>query len=518
MARRSFLRACGGSAALLLPLLRDIEARAVGAAAPLRFLVIQKPVGAQWALWRPDAAATTTTFTLPACSAPFEPLRSKMALIDGLNIVCATRAATGDGGAASAEGGMVALMTGQPTLGKVGQQDHCAGGASIDQILLARSPVLGGPASASKTSFASLQLAADIRADRDEVAPRVLSYLDPFPGQTDIAMARRPLYPDTAPLDVFNRLFGGALPPGTTSADTARLLAQKLSVLDFMRKDLARLQTLIPASEKDRLAAHADSILQVEAALRASLPTDPTGVCTVPAMPPTFTPMRSAFFPNTSWHSTLEGLDYYTPGEPDNHPYQTVGRLHLALIKAAFACDLTRVATFMWAAGTSWVAFPGNLDGADLRMGGATTIAALTPYPMARVATPDVRDWMAKIDAWYARQTSEALQELAAQPDAAGNNLLDNTVAVYASEMADPLNYDQSNVPFLVFGGKNTRIQGGKLIRAAGGPLPSTPDGTTSGNRPTNDVWLALAPIFGVTLDGLGAPAQFTGPLGDLVA
>ena len=149
---------------------------------------------------------------------------------------------------------MVALMTGQPALGKVGQQDWCAGGASIDQILLARSPLLGGPASAARTAFGSLQLAADIRADRDEVAPRVMSYLDPLPNQTDIAKARQPLYPETQPLAVFNRLFGGALPPGTTPADTARLLAQKLSVLDFMRADLARLRTLIPASEKDRLA------------------------------------------------------------------------------------------------------------------------------------------------------------------------------------------------------------------------------------------------------------------------
>ena len=88
MARRSFLRACGGSAALLLPLLRDIEARASGAAAPLRFLVIQKPLGVQWPLWRPAAhTATTTDFTLPVCSAPFEPLRAKMAMIDGLTIV-----------------------------------------------------------------------------------------------------------------------------------------------------------------------------------------------------------------------------------------------------------------------------------------------------------------------------------------------------------------------------------------------------------------------------------------------
>ena len=72
-------------------------------------------------------------------------------------------------------------------------------------------------------------------------------------------------------------------------------------------------------------------------------------------------------------------------------------------------------------------------------------------------------------------------------------------------------------MPFLVFGGKNTRVQGGKLIKATGGPLPSTPDGTTSGNRPTNDVWLALAPIFGVDLPTLGDAKQYIGPLPGLV-
>ncbi len=519
MARRSFLRACGGSAALLLPLLRDIEARADGGAAPLRFLVIQKPLGVQWPLWRPTATATTTSFTLPVCSAPFEPLRAKMAMIDGLNVVCASRATTNDGGSLTGEGGMVALMTGQPTLGKYGQQDHCAGGASIDQILLARSPVLGGPASTTRTAIGSLQLAADIRSDRDEVAPRVLSYLEPLANEPDITRARQPLYPQLQPLAAFNQLFGGALPPGTTPGDTARLLAQKLSVLDFMRSDLARLQTLIPATEKVRLAAHAEAIQKLEGTIRASLPIDPTsstGLCTVPATPPSFTTVRGASS-STSTFSTLSGLDYYTPNEPDNHPHEAAGRLHLALIQAAFACDLTRVATFMWASATSWVSFPGNLDGADLRLRGPTTVAAMPHHPPSHSEDADLRDWLAKIDAWYARQTSQALQSFDAQRDADGNTLLDNTVAAYVSEGGDPLQHDQSNVPFLVFGGKNTRIQGGKLIKAAGGSLKSTPD-QTSGNRPTNDVWLALAPIFGVELAGLGAPKQFTGPLPDLVS
>ena len=112
IARRAFLRGCGGSAALLLPLLRSIEARAQGMAAPLRLLVIHHPLGAAPGLstWRPNAGATTTTFTLPSESAPFAPLQSRMVMIDGLNLVTASRMAGNGGGQSTHEGGMVALM------------------------------------------------------------------------------------------------------------------------------------------------------------------------------------------------------------------------------------------------------------------------------------------------------------------------------------------------------------------------------------------------------------------------
>jgi hypothetical protein len=43
------------------------------------------------------------------------------------------------------------------------------------------------------------------------------------------------------------------------------------------------------------------------------------------------------------------------------------------------------------------------------------------------------------------------------------------------------------------------------------GPAPTD-------NRPVNDAWLALAPVFGVNLSTLGSPAQFTGPLPGLIA
>ena len=145
-------------------------------------------------------------------------------------------------------------MTGVKPWGGGTQQDWAAGGASIDQLLLDKSPVLGGPTQTDATKFGSLQLGADVRSDRNEVAPRVLSYKAPIAG-SDVLQRRQPLYPDTSPLNVFGRIFGGTLPTGT---DPQKVLAQKLSVCDFMRKDIARLQTLIPASEKDKLASQLD--------------------------------------------------------------------------------------------------------------------------------------------------------------------------------------------------------------------------------------------------------------------
>src|SRR6185369_1971159 len=96
--RRAFLRGCSAST-LMLPLLRNIEARAQGKPAPLRFLVIHHSMGTQLGssmnntadLWRPPVQGTTTSFALPVNSAPFTPLQPKMVMIDGVNIVCASK-------------------------------------------------------------------------------------------------------------------------------------------------------------------------------------------------------------------------------------------------------------------------------------------------------------------------------------------------------------------------------------------------------------------------------------------
>ena len=504
-ARRSFLRGAGALAPLMLPLLRSIEARAAGAAAPLRLLVIQHPLGTNPGLtnWVPNATATTTNFALPFESAPFTPLQKYMVMIDGLNLVVVGGGTLAISGQNTAQGGMATLMTGVPTMPMVGQADYCAGGPSIDQLLLQKSPVLGGPTFGSPTPFGSLQLAADIRSERDEVAPRVLSYLAPRPAVSDPAVARQPLYPETSPLSTYHRLFGGALPGSSTAGPG---LAHDLSALNYMKRDLARLRSLAPASEKDRLDAYAQAIAQLETSLRAKYAGVGTG-CVTPSVPPSF--------PNTSTgkqgagtvYTDLGGVDYYVAGQPNSHPHVDLGQTQLRLIKAAFACDLVRVATFMWASGTSWVQFPGTIQGATVK-GNLTS----TPvYPVAESGDPGTQAWLNQIDQIYSAATSTVLQEFATTPDIDGNMLIDNTIILYVTEVARAWDHNQQNMPVIVFGGKNTKLNGGTFLKVQGGPLAA--QNGTIGNRPFNDLWLALAPVFGVSLPSLGDKTQYTGPL-----
>lgn len=284
--RRSFLRATA-AVGLFLPLIKRWEARAQGIESIRRFLVIQRAVGTVRDQWLPSGAPSQTaagnltlntgTGTRAAVevggvSAAFAPLKSKTTIIDGLDLIAA---GADGGGPKTHEGGMVALMTGQPSPQKVGQEDHKAGGASIDRILLANSPLLQG------TPIDSLYLGTDARSDRNEVSPRVLSYEPPPTDAPTPAGALGPLaiplYPEIEPLEVYTRVFAGLMggDPAQNEAQLAQLRAERKSIIDYLRGDLERLESLAPSSEKGLIDAHVAAIQ-----FRASRPRS-----TPPSMP-----------------------------------------------------------------------------------------------------------------------------------------------------------------------------------------------------------------------------------------
>src|SRR4051812_44350303 len=153
--RRNFLH--GGCAAAMAFWLRRAEAFAQGATSPKRLLIIHHPVGTIQKNW--TCQGTETNFTLSRILAPFEPVKSHMVVLDGIDII-----AKGVGG--GHEQGTVTVMTGVRTTELYpgnGGDDPKAAGPSIDQILLKGSPSLQGP------PIASLQVSCDDRVDVGEI-------------------------------------------------------------------------------------------------------------------------------------------------------------------------------------------------------------------------------------------------------------------------------------------------------------------------------------------------------------
>lgn len=478
--RRSFLHGAT-AAALSVPLLRRIEAHAQGLPEPRRLLIIQRAVGTVRDQWLPVGAPSQTAAgnlvlntgtgvraaaQVGGVTAAFEPLRAKTTIIDGLNIV-----ASGSGDRTH-EGGMVAIMTGQPTTRKVGQEDHIAGGASIDQIFLDRSPFLTG------VRVPSVSLGTDARSDRNEVSPRVMSYRPPPPNAAPADAAARgpdaiPIFPTIEPVIAYRQLFGSILSadPNRSAEQLERLRAERRSLVDYLRNDLNRLSTLVPASGRPLIDAHVAAVQSLETSFNATLELASSGCVPPGAEPRSF------------------GLAQTPANQSGQNPFHgEIGLLQLAIIRAAFACDLTRTATFMWSPGTNLVVFGGLYNGMRQEE------HHLTSHDQSQ---PKEHDLVA-IERWYADRTVEALQEFDRVPLPDGTTLLDHTVVPYITEVGRGYDHDQSNAPFAVVGGGALGVTGNRFYRADGP------------NRPTNDLWLALAPVFGVELPTLGAQEQHT--------
>src|SRR5215510_7530608 len=102
--RRNFLQ--GGAAVGVAYFLRRTEAFAQGAPAPKRFFVIHHPVGTIRNNW--VCQGTETEWTLSRILKPFEPVKTHMVVLDGMDII-----AKGVGG--GHEQGTVTVVTGMRT-------------------------------------------------------------------------------------------------------------------------------------------------------------------------------------------------------------------------------------------------------------------------------------------------------------------------------------------------------------------------------------------------------------------
>jgi hypothetical protein len=467
-ARRSFLAAVGGAYGLHT-LLRTMEASAAGVGAPPRFLLMNWPCGSIKYQYVPTGTGTgytaSTTRGEPGyIISPFATpeLKPHTHIFFGFNMAglyCPNGGAHEAGTPFSTTG-----ASGPGTRKNGGETDDgCAGGPSWDQVLLknvAELQTIGGRG--------YYNVICDSRVDSYETSTRCLSY-----GHTkqQIASAvgggqiseNTPLRPTLSPITAYNDLFKDFRPGGSTMTDEAalRLLKQRKSVLDHSRRELDQLMSLAPANERVKIDAHAEVIRKLETQLSDQINNPGMAAeCTVPTAPAM----------NLNGINSDANADYNSPtsAQDDAPNHAAVGAAHSSIIRAAFACDIIRVATFQWSPGTNHVSF----KGADPNS--PNTIYMHHPLSHRNLRTefyqgsPPAADryiWdaMAYVQHWYFVETAKFVMGFLNQKDPldpAGGTLLDRTLIAAVSEVGNP-SHDRNNASGLLIGGSKLGMQPG---------------------------------------------------------
>lgn len=405
LSRRAVLRGAG-SIAIALPWLEIMrEERPVRAAseAAKRFVGVYTPGGTvhadvsntQWPeLWTPTG--TETNFKLNRILAPYEPVKSKLLVLSGVDM----KSAFGE----QQQSGLIAWLTGtkQAAAGK-----GYATGPSIDQVLSSR--LIRGDARKS------LELAVRWGTGK---AHGKLTPMGAVSFSNDAAFT--PNAPLLDPAEIWKELFGAIDPASNKSASFDK------SILDYVDKRYASLSAKLGAADKQRIDQHLTAIRALELELGQ--------VVNARCVPPTLV--------DTSDYNPLSGLSSSDDGGVTDlvtdAAIPKVGKLMLDMLVMALACDRTSVATFMWTDCEAkhtypWLNLPQTFN--YYQNGGG-----YRPEECAQIGT------------WYASQNSYLLQQMA-KVDMGGHSLLDESVVFFGSEVSNPANHHKNDMPFLLAGG-----------------------------------------------------------------
>jgi hypothetical protein len=296
--------------------------------------------------------------------------------------------------------------------------------------------------------------------------------------------------PSRKPLDLYAQVFSGFMAGGSTPENRAaalRALKMRKSVLDSALRELERVRALAPSGEWPKIDAHAEAIRKLELELEMAVSEPEQPACLVPTAPPDGLEAKAG-----------NSFDYSNPraDQEDASYMEQIGKAHAAVIRAAFQCDVLRVATLQWCAGNNHVAFEGlyppDPEGAYMHhpLSHRITNAQTTSGPPPSNATDlGVYEFLTNVHIWFNAKTAELLNDLKNATDVYGGNLLDHTIVPFITDVAEATS-TRSPLPALVFGGRALGMQGGQLQ-------------SFSPARSHNDLWMSIAQAYLRTSDPL---------------
>ena len=397
--------------------------------APLRMAFIYSPNGRMMDQWTPQG--TGKNFTLANTLSPLANHKSMLQVLSGLDHDKAK--ANGDGGGDHARANAT-FLTGCQAKKTAGADIRV--GVSVDQLAAAQ---LG-----DHTLLRSLEMSCDQGRQSGSCDS---GYACAYQYNLSWKGERTPMPPEHDPRAVFERLFGNAGGKGT-AAERARRAHERKSVLDYVLDDAKRLNQHLGRNDRHKMEEYLSSVREMEQRIEKAermakaLPTSkrPTGV----------------------------------PGNYKDHI-----RSMYDLMVLAFQTDSTRVASFMMAH-----------DGSNR---GFAEIGVPEGHHHISHHNRDQKkiEQVAKIDKFYVEQFAYLMDRLKETKDIDGKSLLDNSMIVFGSGIADPDQHAHDDLPILLAGGGGGTLQPGRHVRFDGGV-------------PLTNLYLSMLDRVGVKAERIG--------------
>ncbi len=428
MERRTFLQGMGASVALpfldaMVPAGRlRASAGAMDETDPTRLVAIELVHGAagsnEWGatqnLWAPAAVGRDFDLT-PSALQPLDEWRDYLTIISNTDVRMAEAFEPHEIGGDHFRSSSVFLTQSHP---KQTESSDVYVGTSLDQIYANRF--------GQNTPIPSMQLCIE---NVDQAGGCAYGYSCVYTDSISWASPTEPLPMIRDPRVAFDLLFGA----GGSAEERARRRRTSGSILDWITEDMARMRRRLGPNDIQRVDRYLDNVREIERRIQG-----------VEAQ-------------NTN------GEERELPGAPAGVPDSFTEHMHLMfdLQAAAFAADMTRVFSFKTGRDASSRVYPES--GTD------TPFHPASHHGGNEAAILD----FAVINKYHVSMLPYFLQKLQ-DIDEGGTDLLEKTMIVFGSPMADGNIHNHRRAPLIVLGHANGRLEGNLHLKA--------PDGTPMAN------------------------------------
>jgi hypothetical protein len=371
-------------------------------------------IGVKKNLWAP--AAVGRDFDLSQTSlSPLEPFRDYVTIVSNTDLRNAEAFTLPEIGGDHFRASSVFLTQSHP---KQTEGNDVHAGTSLDQLYASKF--------GQDTPIPSMQLSIEAV---DQAGGCTYGYSCIYTDTISWATPTQPLPMVRDPRVVFDQLFG----VGATQAERAANLRTDKSILDWVTSQITQLRKEIGASDRQRLNEYLENIREIERRIQRVEARNSSG--------------------------EARALPDAPIGVPDS--FEEHVHILMDLIAVAFASDTTRVFSFKLSRDASGRSYPES---------GVTTGFHNASHHGER--EDRIMDF-AKINRYHVSMVPYLLEKLKNTPDGDAN-LLENSLILYGSPLADSNIHNHRRAPLFLAGHAAGRLKGGLHVKA--------PDGTPMAN------------------------------------